>query len=137
MNLKPNILIVEDNPADVRLIKEILKESNVSHELYHAQDGAIALEMLHLWGMYSDLPLPDLILLDMNLPKKDGKDIIREIKQDNKLNNIPIIIMTSSFPDIENNPDAKLVDALLLKPTDIKEFNKIANCIQKVLNKRN
>ncbi len=48
MNLKPNILIVEDNPADVRLIKEILKESNVSHELYHAQDGAIALEMLHL-----------------------------------------------------------------------------------------
>ncbi len=87
--------------------------------------------------MYSDLPLPDLILLDMNLPKKDGKDIIREIKQDNKLNNIPIIIMTSSFPDIENNPDAKLVDALLLKPTDIKEFNKIANCIQKVLNKRN
>jgi CheY-like chemotaxis protein len=135
MNLKPNILIVEDNPADVRLIKEILKEANISHKLYHAQDGAIALQMLHLEGEYSDFPQPDLILLDMNLPKKDGKDIIRGIKQDNKLNNIPIIIMTSSLPDIENNPDAKLADALILKPTNLEEFNKIANCIQQVLNK--
>ena len=71
----------------------------------------------------------------MNLPKKDGKDIIGEIKQNNKLNNIPIIIMTSSLPDIENNPYAKLVDALLLKPTDLDDFNKIGKCIQQVLNK--
>ena len=118
MNIKSNILIVEDNPADVILIKEILKESNISCKLYHAPDGAIALQILHLEGEYSDLPQLDLILLDMNLPKKDGKDILEEIKQDNKLNNIPIIIMTSSLPDIENNPYAKLVDALLLKPTD-------------------
>ena len=135
MKLKHNILIVEDNPADVILIKEILKESNISHKLYHAQDGAIALQMLHLKGEYSGLPQPDLILLDMNLPKKDGKDIIGEIKQNNKLNNIPIIIMTSSLPDIENNPYANLVDALLLKPTDLDDFNKIGKCIQQVLNK--
>ena len=69
MKLKPNILIVEDNPADVILIKEILKESNISHKLYHAPDGAIALQMLYLEGEYSDIPRPDLILLDMNLPK--------------------------------------------------------------------
>ncbi len=135
MNLKYNILIVEDNPADVILIKEILKESNISHTLYNAQDGAIALQMLHLEGEYSDLPQLDLILLDMNLPKKDGKDILEEIKHDNKLNNIPIIIMTSSLPDIENNSYAKLVDALLLKPTDLDDFNKIGKCIQEVLNK--
>ncbi len=135
MNNKPNILIIEDNPADVILIKEILKESNIPNKLYQASDGAIALQMLHLEGEYYDLPYPDLILLDMNLPKKDGRDILEEIKQDSKLNNIPIIIMTSSLPDVENNPYPELVDALLLKPTDIDDFNKIGKCIQEVLNK--
>jgi CheY-like chemotaxis protein len=136
MKLKPNILIVEDNPADVILIKEILKESNISHKLYPASDGAIALQMLQLEGEYSDFPRPDLILLDMNLPKKDGKYILGEIKQDNQLNSIPIIIMTSSLPDIENNSYTKLVDALLLKPTGLDDFNKIGKCIQQVLNNK-
>jgi CheY-like chemotaxis protein len=135
MNLNPNILIVEDNPGDARLISEILNETNISHNLYHAQNGEIALQMLKQEEKYSDLPRPDLILLDMNLPKKDGKDVLREIKQKNILKNIPIIILTGSLQDVENNPYANLVDAVLLKSTELEEFEKIANCIQQVLNK--
>ncbi len=137
MNFKPNILLVEDNPGDIRLIREILNEKKISPPriLYFAQDGEIALQMLKRENEYSNLPLPDLILLDMNLPKKDGKTVLREIKQDNNLNNISIIILTASVLDIENDPYAKLADAVLLKSTDLDGYEKIANSIQKVLKK--
>ncbi len=133
--MKQNILIVEDNLGDARLIKEILNEFKISNNLYHAKDGEIALQMLYREGEYSDIPRPNLILLDMDLPKKDGKDVLKDIKLNNKLNNIPIIILTGSAQDVENNPYAKFVDAILLKSTELEEFEKIANCIQQVLNK--
>ena len=135
MKLKHNILVVEDNLGDARLIKEILNEFKISNNLYHANDGAIALQMLYREGEYSDIPRPNLILLDMDLPKKDGKDVLKDIKLNNKLSNIPIIILTGSAQDVENNPYAKFVDAILLKSTELEEFEKIANCIQQVLNK--
>jgi CheY-like chemotaxis protein len=135
MKLKQNILMVEDNLGDARLIKEILNEFKISNDLYHAKDGAIALQMLYREGEYSNIPRPDLILLDMDLPKKDGKDVLKDIKLNNKLNNISIIILTGSAQDVENNTYAKFVDAILLKSTELEEFEKIANCIQKVLNK--
>jgi chemotaxis family two-component system response regulator Rcp1 len=73
MNLKPNILIIEDNPGDARLISESLKEFNIPHNLYLAKDEVMAVQMLYNEGEYSDLSTPDLILLDMNLPKKMEK----------------------------------------------------------------
>jgi len=88
MSHKPNILIVEDNPGDARLISEILNEADISHQLYLAKDGEMALQMLRRKGEYSDFPIADLILLDMNLPKKDGKEVIDDIKQHDRLNNI-------------------------------------------------
>ena len=88
MNLKSNILIVEDNPGDVRLIQEILNDVDISYNLYFASDGDVALQMLKREGVYCDVPRPDLILLDMNLPKKDGKEVIDDIKQYDRLNNI-------------------------------------------------
>jgi CheY-like chemotaxis protein len=88
MNLKSNILIVEDNPGDVRLIQEILNDVDISYNLYFASDGDVALQMLKREGVYGDVPRPDLILLDMNLPKKDGKEVIDDIKQYDRLNNI-------------------------------------------------
>ena len=135
MKMKQNILMVEDNLGDARLIKEILNEFKISNNLYHANDGAIALQMLYREGEYSDIPRPDLILLDMDLPKKDGKDVLKDIKLNNKLSNIPIIILTGSAQDVENNTYVKFVDAVLLKSTELEEFEKIANCIQQVLNK--
>ncbi len=135
MSINPNILIVEDNLADVRLIKEILNEADISHNLYNAQDGAIALQMLKQEGEHSDFPRPNLILLDINLPKKDGKDILKDITQDNTLTGIPVIILTSSLPDIEDNPCPELVYAVLLKPIDLEGFNIVAKSIQDVLNK--
>ena len=135
MKMKQNILMVEDNLGDTRLIKEILNEFKIYNNHYHAKNGAIAVQMLHHEGEYSDIPRPNLILLDMDLPKKDGKDVLKDIKLNNKLSNIPIIILTGSAQDVENNPYAKFVDAILLKSTELEEFEKIANCIQQVLNK--
>ena len=140
MNFNPNILIVEDNPGDARLIKEMFNDVDISHNLYFAKDGEIALQMLNREGIYSDIPRPDLILLDMNLPNKDGKEILDDIKQQDRsnnirLNNIPIIILTNSLSNIENDPYAKLVDATLLKSPNLEGFEKITNCIQHILNK--
>jgi len=120
--MKQNILIVEDNLGDARLIKEILNEFKISNNLYHAKDGEIAVQMLHHEGEYSDIPRPNLILLDMDLPKKDGKDVLKDIKLNNKLNNIPIIILTGSAQDVENNPYTKFVDAIFTKINRIRRI---------------
>ncbi len=140
MNFNPNILIVEDNPGDARLIQEILNDMNISYNLYFAPDGEMAIQMLKREGVYIDVPRPDLILLDVNLPKKDGKDVIDDIKQHDRLNNIrlndiPIIILTNYVSDIKNDHHTKLVDAVLQKSTNLEGFEEIANCIQQVLNK--
>ncbi len=135
MLLKPNILMVEDNPGDAVLIRELLNDINIPHNLYLAKDGVMAVHMLHQEGEYSDIPKPNLILLDMNLPKKDGKDVLKDIKQDKTLTDIPVIILTASLLDVEDNPCTKLVDAVLIKPIDLEGFNDVTKSIQDVLNK--
>jgi two-component system, chemotaxis family, response regulator Rcp1 len=92
--------------------------------------------MLYREGKYSTLPTPDLILLDMNLPKKHGKDVLRDMKQDNKFDNIPIIILTGYLPDIENHTYDKLVDASFFKPNDLDGFNEVKKFIVNVLNNK-
>lgn len=90
------ILLIEDNPGDVRLTIEALKEGKIFCDLVTAADGVEALAMLRHQGKYAGAKRPDLILLDLNLPKKDGIEILNEIKRDENLRSIPVVILTSS-----------------------------------------
>ncbi|HPX77347.1 MAG TPA: response regulator, partial [Methanobacterium sp.] len=89
-------MLVEDNPGDIRLITELFKESDIENQVNVACDGEQALMMLHKEGKFTTMRLPDLILLDLNLPKINGKEVLRQIKTDNRLMYIPVIILTTS-----------------------------------------
>jgi len=91
-----NILLVEDNPGDVRLTVEALKDCKVNNKVYVAKDGEAALAFLNKKGQYVNMSCPDLILLDWNLPRKNGSEVLAEIKSDNNLKTIPVIVLTSS-----------------------------------------
>jgi chemotaxis family two-component system response regulator Rcp1 len=90
------IFLVEDNKADIRLIQEALKNSLVPHNVVTVRDGMDAMAYLRQEGEYTDAPRPDLILLDLNLPKKDGREVLAEIKNDPKLKRIPVVVLTTS-----------------------------------------
>src|ERR687893_2529794 len=90
------ILLVEDNPGDARLAVEALKDSKVHNNLYHVKDGVEAMHFLHRQGEYADAPHPDLILLDLNLPRKDGREVLAEIKEDPELRVVPVVVLTTS-----------------------------------------
>src|SRR6185503_11212633 len=90
------ILLVEDNMADARLTMEALKSSKLMHSLNHAVDGVEALEFLRRQGKYAQAPRPDLILLDLNLPRKDGREVLTEIKNDQHFKRIPVVVLTTS-----------------------------------------
>lgn len=100
MNMKSiEILLVEDNLGDVRLTREALKDGKVNNVLHVVRDGVDALDFLFKRGEFKNVVRPDLILLDLNLPKKDGREVLREIKDDEDLKTIPVIILTSSKAD--------------------------------------
>lgn len=90
------ILLVEDNPGDVVLIKEALMEGKICNNLHVAADGVEAMKFLRMQSGHADAPCPDLILLDLNLPKKSGREVLREVKSDPDLKTIPVVILTSS-----------------------------------------
>jgi len=90
------ILLVEDNVADVRLTMEALKEAKVYNRLSVVDDGVKAMEFLRRTGPYADAPFPDLILLDLNLPRKDGREVLAEVKADPELRRIPVVVLTTS-----------------------------------------
>jgi len=90
------ILLVEDNPGDVRLTQEALKEGKVTNELHVVMDGEKAIQFLRREAEYVDAPTPDMILLDLNLPKKDGREVLKEIKTDPNLHKIPVVVLTTS-----------------------------------------
>ncbi|MGL5832942.1 MAG: response regulator [Waterburya sp.] len=97
MEEKPKtILLVEDNKADVRLIEEALKNSSLTYQMAMVRDGVAAMEYLHQSGEYAAASRPDLIILDLNLPKKDGREVLAEIKTNSQLKRIPVIILTTS-----------------------------------------
>ena len=91
-----HILLVEDNPGDVRLTVEALRDAKVANELHVVGDGEEAIRFLHQEGRYVDAPRPDIVLLDLNLPRLDGRDVLAAIKTDPDLAKIPIIVLTSS-----------------------------------------
>jgi len=121
VNNKIEILLVEDNPADARLIAEVLDKLKV--KIHLASDGTEAMDYLNKKGEYKDSTYPSLILLDLNLPKKDGRDILKEIKQNEKLKKIPVIILTTScdYNDIKGSY-CNYASAYLTKPTDLNDF---------------
>jgi chemotaxis family two-component system response regulator Rcp1 len=91
-----NILLVEDNPGDVRLTLEALRDGRIANQLHVVHDGEDAMEFARRQGVYIDAPRPDLILLDLNLPKKDGREVLEELKNDPELHRIPVIVLTTS-----------------------------------------
>jgi CheY-like chemotaxis protein len=93
------ILLVEDNPDDVLLTAEVLRETEIPSDLHLAMDGEEAMDFLHRRDPYADVPVPDLVLLDLNLPKKDGRQVLVELKADPKLRRIPVIVLTTSAAD--------------------------------------
>ncbi|MBD3224087.1 MAG: response regulator, partial [Caldithrix sp.] len=125
------ILLVEDNPGDVRLTKEALKESKIHNNLNVAIDGVEAVEYLHREGKYSDKPIPDLILLDLNLPKKDGREVLEDIKKDGKLRKIPVVILTTSQAEEDIARSYQLhANCYITKPVDFDQFIKVVRTIE-------
>jgi chemotaxis family two-component system response regulator Rcp1 len=125
------ILLVEDNPGDVRLTQEALKESKVTNNLSVAEDGVEALAFLKREGKYADVPRPDLLLLDLNLPKKDGRELLEEIKADENLRRIPVVVLTTSKAeeDILRMYDQH-ANCYITKPIDFDQFIDVIKSIE-------
>jgi CheY-like chemotaxis protein len=117
------ILLVEDNPGDERLTREALKEGKVYHKLHWAKDGVEAMEFLQQKGKYKDAPRPDIILLDLNLPKKDGREVLQDIKSDENLRRIPVVVLTTSKAeeDVLRSYN-RHANCYVTKPVDLEKF---------------
>lgn len=124
------ILMVEDNPDDVELTRQIIKDIKLVNDMQVVEDGVDALKFLRREGEFADAPRPDLILLDINLPKIDGFDVLREIKGDDTLRRIPVIILTSSEDeeDILNAYDL-YSNCFITKPVDLDQFARVVHMI--------
>lgn len=125
------ILLVEDNPGDVRLTIEAFKEGKVRNNLHVAKDGVEAMEFLRKVGENADAPRPDLILLDLNLPKKDGREVLEEIKKDENLKTIPVVILTTSRADEDILKTYSLhANCYITKPVDLTQFFGVVRSIE-------
>lgn len=126
MGERVKVLLVEDNPADVDLTKEYLEDAKILVDLYVVMDGVEAMEFLRKEGKFQDAPRPDLILLDLNLPRKDGREVLAEIKADPFLRKIPVVVLTSSQAeeDILRVYDLQ-ASAYVTKPLDLNSWARI------------
>jgi two-component system, chemotaxis family, response regulator Rcp1 len=125
------ILLVEDNPGDVRLTREALKDGKVWTSLHVVENGQEALDFLYRRGKYSEAPRPDLILLDLNLPKKDGREVLETIKTDNTLHLIPVVILTTSQAEEDLLKAYNLnANCYITKPVDFDQFIRIVRTIE-------
>jgi two-component system, chemotaxis family, response regulator Rcp1 len=125
------ILLVEDNPGDVRLTEEVLREAKIASKLSTVRDGEEALAFVRREGPHTGAPRPDLILLDLNLPRKDGREVLNELKSDDELRRIPVIVLTTSLaePDIRMSYDLH-ANCYIHKPIDFEEFSTAIHSIQ-------
>ena len=125
------ILLVEDNPGDVELTREGLENGKLHNNLYVVSDGIEAMAFLRRQGQYQDMPRPDLILLDLNLPKKDGREVLAEVKGDDDLQSIPVIILTTSQAeeDILRSYQLK-ANCYVQKPVGLEQFIHIVRTIK-------
>lgn len=131
MGMPIEILLVEDNPGDVRLTQEALKGAKVRNNLYVVMDGMEALAFLRREGKYADAARPDLILLDLNLPKKDGREVLAEIKADENLRRIPVVVLTVSQAEEDILKSYNLyANCYISKPIDFSQFTKVVRSIE-------
>jgi chemotaxis family two-component system response regulator Rcp1 len=125
------ILLVEDNPGDVRLTREALREGKVRNNLYVVSDGVEALAFLRRQGQHIDAARPDLILLDLNLPRKDGREVLQDIKSDPALRHIPVVVLTSSQADQDIIRAYDLhANCYVTKPVDFEQFIHVVRTIE-------
>ncbi len=131
-NVAPiQILLVEDNPGDARLASEALKDGKVSNNLYHVTDGVEAMAFMRREGEYASAPRPDLILLDLNLPRKDGREVLSEIKEDPELRLVPVVVMTTSAAERDLIKSYELhANAYVVKPMDLDQFIEVVRAIE-------
>ena len=126
------ILLVEDNPGDVRLTKEALREGKVYNNLHWAKDGVEALEFLRQEGRHAGAPRPDIILLDLNLPKKDGREVLESIKNDDRFKQIPVVILTTSEAEEDVLRSYALhANCYITKPVDLDKFIVVVQSIDR------
>jgi chemotaxis family two-component system response regulator Rcp1 len=125
------LLLVEDNPGDVRLTREALREGRVANTLHVVPDGVAATEFVHGEGQYAGCPRPDLILLDLNLPKKDGREVLAEIKADPGLKQIPVVVLTTSDAeeDILQSYDLH-ANCYVTKPVDVQQLFQVMRMVE-------
>ena len=125
-----NVLLVEDNPGDVRLTREALKDAKMHLNLHVASDGMEAMEFLRREGRYHESPRPDLVLLDLNLPRKDGRAVLEEIKTDDALKSIPVVVLTTSSSDVDIQRSYMLhANCYIAKPVDMEGFLTVVRSI--------
>ncbi len=125
------ILLVEDNPGDVRLTVESLNQSKIRNSMNVVEDGMEAMAFLRREGKYADVPRPDLVLLDLNLPKKDGREVLEEIKTDDELKRIPVVVLTTSQAEEDILRAYGLnANCYITKPVDLEQFVKVVNSIE-------
>ena len=131
-SVKPiHILLVEDNQGDADLAREALEDSKVLNELHVVEDGILAMDFLRRRGRFAQAPRPELILLDLNLPKKDGREVLAEIKSDHDLKRIPVVILTTSRDEEDVLRSYNLhANCYISKPIDLEQFMKVVRSIE-------
>jgi chemotaxis family two-component system response regulator Rcp1 len=132
MTGKPvEVLLVEDNPGDVRLTREAFRDSRVPTNMHVATDGVEAMDFVKRRGKFSVAPRPDIILLDLNLPRKDGREVLEELKKDDDLKSIPVVILTTSRSqeDIERTYRSH-ANCYITKPVDLDQFLRVMRTIE-------
>jgi two-component system, chemotaxis family, response regulator Rcp1 len=132
MQFRPiELLLVEDSEPDVPWTKGAPREAKVRNRLWVVEDGVEALEFLHREGQYADVPRPDLILLDLNLPRKDGRQVLREIKTDDSFKRIPVVVLTTSKSEVDVLQSYDLhANCYITKPVDFNRFMEVVKSIE-------
>jgi chemotaxis family two-component system response regulator Rcp1 len=125
------LLMVEDNEGDARLTREVMRDSKVKNTIHHVLDGVEAMDFLRKQGKYANAPRPDLILLDLNLPRKDGREVLMDIKKDEDLMRIPVVILTVSNDEADILKSYNLhANCYITKPIDLTQFLKVVRSIE-------
>jgi len=125
------ILLVEDNAGDHRLTQEALREGKVYNNLHWAKDGVEALDFLHRRGKHAKAPRPDLILLDLNLPRKDGREVLATLKADPSLKHIPVVVLTTSSAEVDILNSYQLhANCYITKPVDLDQFGAVVKSVE-------
>ncbi len=124
------ILLVEDEAAQANLIATLFKETGLLHSIYRCSDGEEAMDFLHQRNQFSDAPIPDLVLLDLNLPRKDGREVLKELKSDPMFKHIPVVILTTSSNQLDIRESYGFhANSFIVKPSELSQLEKIIKSI--------